>query len=126
MRKECGLAEGVEGLDNHPEIKLPFGDWMRASPLKKAVVSIKDYTTPKKHTSVRSRLFEKFKQTMEKENKVMVAPHVEEEISLKMESVAVKKELEVQQRNEKPSQGTDQEMDIGNPTEYGSSNGTLS
>ncbi|KAL8496990.1 hypothetical protein ACS0TY_020609 [Phlomoides rotata] len=39
MRRECDLAEGEADLDDIPEEKLPFGEWMRASPMKKASVT---------------------------------------------------------------------------------------
>ncbi|KAL8501062.1 hypothetical protein ACS0TY_020581 [Phlomoides rotata] len=126
MRKEFDLAERVEGLENLPETKLPFGDWMRAFPLKKAAVRIKDNTTPKEHTSVRKCLFEKFKQSMERESKATVPSQVEEEIRLQMGSVAVRKKLEEKLRGKKSPQGTDQEMETGNPIDFCSSNRTPS
>ncbi|KAL8546388.1 hypothetical protein ACS0TY_006204 [Phlomoides rotata] len=39
MRKECDLTEGPDDFESIQESKLPFGEWMRASPMKKASVS---------------------------------------------------------------------------------------
>ncbi|KAL8555996.1 hypothetical protein ACS0TY_003708 [Phlomoides rotata] len=110
LRKECDLAEGEIGLDNIPETKLPFGDWMRASPMKQAAVSTKDNTVPKELTSARRRLFEKFKQSMEGEGNSTMATKVEEDISLHLEKVAVTLVSERVSKFGEQTKGTEQEM----------------
>ncbi|KAL8556060.1 hypothetical protein ACS0TY_003750 [Phlomoides rotata] len=39
MRRECDLTEGATELDELPEEKLPFREWLRASPMKKASIT---------------------------------------------------------------------------------------
>ncbi|KAL8470086.1 hypothetical protein ACS0TY_032815 [Phlomoides rotata] len=60
MRRECDLAEGGDDLDGMPEDNLPFGEWMRASPMKKASVSMEEQRRPVVNP-LRRQLFKKFK-----------------------------------------------------------------
>ncbi|KAL8524893.1 hypothetical protein ACS0TY_014497 [Phlomoides rotata] len=52
MKRECDLVEGEEIVTDLPDEKLPFGEWMRASPSKKATVITKENKTPKFDTSI--------------------------------------------------------------------------
>ncbi|KAL8491100.1 hypothetical protein ACS0TY_022940 [Phlomoides rotata] len=63
MRRECDLAEGGDDLNGIPDDSLPFGKWMRASPMKKASVSSEEQRRPMVNP-LRRQLFEKFKQEM--------------------------------------------------------------
>ncbi|KAL8512437.1 hypothetical protein ACS0TY_018782 [Phlomoides rotata] len=67
MRKECDLLEGVAEIEEIPEEKLPYGEWMRASPMKNAAVTVTEQKTPKDCSSLRRKLFEKFKQSIREE-----------------------------------------------------------
>ncbi|KAL8476642.1 hypothetical protein ACS0TY_029076 [Phlomoides rotata] len=71
MRRECDLAEGVADVADLPEDKLPFGEWMRASPMKKATVSVDDHKKQGDNTSLRRQLFDNFRQklNMDRESK---------------------------------------------------------
>ncbi|KAL8477664.1 hypothetical protein ACS0TY_029820 [Phlomoides rotata] len=66
MRRECDLAEGGEDLDAIPEEKLPFGEWMRASPMRKATVTTEEGKKPADN-SLRRKLFDEFTQKMRSE-----------------------------------------------------------
>ncbi|KAL8548227.1 hypothetical protein ACS0TY_007521 [Phlomoides rotata] len=63
MRRECDLAEGVDELEDLPEEKLPFGEWMRASPMKKMPITVDENQRPIENT-LRRQLFDNFKQRM--------------------------------------------------------------
>ncbi|KAL8502305.1 hypothetical protein ACS0TY_021443 [Phlomoides rotata] len=67
MRKECDLGSGMEGLEALPETKLPFGEWMRASPSKNATIITEENQRSTEQSSLRRRLFEKFKQSLDAE-----------------------------------------------------------
>ncbi|KAL8523277.1 hypothetical protein ACS0TY_013308 [Phlomoides rotata] len=64
MRRECDLAEGVETLEDISKDKIPFREWMRASPLKKASISVDGNKIAKDTTSLRRKLFDNFRQTL--------------------------------------------------------------
>lgn len=59
MRRECDFVEEVCEIKDLPEERLSFGDWLRASPLKKASVITS--------TSIRRKLFEKFRRDLQEE-----------------------------------------------------------
>ncbi|KAL8477833.1 hypothetical protein ACS0TY_029939 [Phlomoides rotata] len=61
MRRECDLGSGMEGLEDLPETRLLFGEWIRASSMKKATVITEESRRPTDSSSLRRRLFEKFK-----------------------------------------------------------------
>ncbi|KAL8545881.1 hypothetical protein ACS0TY_005847 [Phlomoides rotata] len=67
MRNECDLIDGSKLMENLPNTKLPFGDWMRASPGKKTLVSMEANTPKRENTSMRRQLFEKFKESVTKD-----------------------------------------------------------
>ncbi|KAL8456284.1 hypothetical protein ACS0TY_034481 [Phlomoides rotata] len=54
-------------MENLPDTKLPFGDWLRASPGKKATVSMEVNPQKRESTSIRRQLFEKFVESVTKE-----------------------------------------------------------
>ncbi|KAL8507188.1 hypothetical protein ACS0TY_017917 [Phlomoides rotata] len=64
MRCECDLADGGDEMEDLPDEKLPFGEWMRASPMKKATVSLDDQKNPKESVTLRWKLFDRFKQSI--------------------------------------------------------------
>ncbi|KAL8473666.1 hypothetical protein ACS0TY_030493 [Phlomoides rotata] len=66
MRWECDLAEWGEDLDAIPEEKLPFGEWMRASPMRKATITTEEGKKPADN-SLRRKLFDEFTQKMRSE-----------------------------------------------------------
>ncbi|KAL8457951.1 hypothetical protein ACS0TY_035719 [Phlomoides rotata] len=52
LRRECDLVNGSEGLEDLPETKLPFGEWMRTSPIKKAAVCMEGNRRPVEQSSM--------------------------------------------------------------------------
>ncbi|KAL8469934.1 hypothetical protein ACS0TY_032703 [Phlomoides rotata] len=56
-------------MDKIPEGKLPFGEWMRASLMKKASVTLDDNKKPSDN-SLRRRLFDEFKQGLQVDRNV--------------------------------------------------------
>ncbi|KAL8497271.1 hypothetical protein ACS0TY_020817 [Phlomoides rotata] len=56
MRHECDLADGGDEVEDLVDEKLPFGEWMRASPMKKAEVSLDDQNKPKENGTLRRQL----------------------------------------------------------------------
>ncbi|KAL8514793.1 hypothetical protein ACS0TY_013756 [Phlomoides rotata] len=40
MRRECDLADEGDEVEDLSDEKLPFGEWMRASPMKKTIVEL--------------------------------------------------------------------------------------
>ncbi|KAL8520178.1 hypothetical protein ACS0TY_010918 [Phlomoides rotata] len=67
MRRECHLLDGSKIIENLPDTKLPFGDWLRDSPGKKATVSMEVNPPKRESTSIRRQLFEKFVESVTKE-----------------------------------------------------------
>lgn len=65
MKKECDLAEDFEGIRTMAEEKLPYGEWLRASPFKKASVSTERRQNTEGTSSLRRRLFEAFKRNIQ-------------------------------------------------------------
>ncbi|KAL8554643.1 hypothetical protein ACS0TY_002727 [Phlomoides rotata] len=53
MRRECDLTEGVEVVEDLSGEKLSVGEWMRASPLKKASISVDENMKQTKNISLR-------------------------------------------------------------------------
>ncbi|KAL8511697.1 hypothetical protein ACS0TY_018211 [Phlomoides rotata] len=64
MRRECDLADGGDEMEDLLDEKLPFGEWMRVLPMKKATVSLDDQKNPKESGTLRRKLFERFKQSI--------------------------------------------------------------
>ncbi|KAL8502097.1 hypothetical protein ACS0TY_021279 [Phlomoides rotata] len=56
MRHECDLADGGDEVEDLANEKLPFGEWMRASPMKNAAVSLDDQNKPKESDTLRRQL----------------------------------------------------------------------
>lgn len=67
MRRECDLTEGSSELESLSDDKLPFGEWMKASPMKTASVSIAGQGKNSDNFSLRRQLFEQFKQNIVEE-----------------------------------------------------------
>ncbi|KAL8487502.1 hypothetical protein ACS0TY_023981 [Phlomoides rotata] len=100
MHRECDLAEGMDEIEELLEDELPFGEWMRASPMKKESVTIEENRKPIKST-LRRKLFDSFKkkmklsrdmeneQTSEQWNETKHDDTELEEISAHMEKVSV-------------------------------------
>lgn len=66
MRRECDLIEGATEIRSIPEDKLPYGEWLRASPMKRTVISTAE--PPKINTpSLRRTLFENFRRAAKAE-----------------------------------------------------------
>ncbi|KAL8461739.1 hypothetical protein ACS0TY_033007 [Phlomoides rotata] len=63
MKRECDLGEDCEDIRNIQDDKLPFGEWMRATPGKLAAVSTGEHRAPNDNFSLRKNHFERFKQT---------------------------------------------------------------
>ncbi|KAL8528322.1 hypothetical protein ACS0TY_005940 [Phlomoides rotata] len=61
MRRECDLVDGSIDLGSIPDSKLPFREWLKASPMKQATVKTDKQQRPPKKESLRKKLFEKFK-----------------------------------------------------------------
>ncbi|KAL8555772.1 hypothetical protein ACS0TY_003548 [Phlomoides rotata] len=61
---ECDLAEGLNMMASLSNEKLPFGEWMKAPPSKKADISTLEQTSKPEESSIRRRLFEKFKRSI--------------------------------------------------------------
>ncbi|KAL8519998.1 hypothetical protein ACS0TY_010797 [Phlomoides rotata] len=68
MRKEYDLVDGSKLMENILDTKFPFGEWMRASPGKKALISMEEHTPIRENTSMRQQLFEKFKESVTKDD----------------------------------------------------------
>lgn len=68
MRRECDLTEDMDDLLRLPDSKLPYGEWMRASPYKKASVSTEHARPEKGEWTLRRRLFEDFKRKVKSES----------------------------------------------------------
>ncbi|KAL8543414.1 hypothetical protein ACS0TY_004086 [Phlomoides rotata] len=64
MRMECDLAEGLNIMMSIADEKLPFREWMKASPSKKAAISTSEQTGKPEESSIRRRLFEKFRRSI--------------------------------------------------------------
>lgn len=69
MRRECDIVDDSDEIHNLPDKKLPFGEWMRASPFKKAAISTKVTGSKQGTWSQRRRLFEEFKQNIQKKKR---------------------------------------------------------
>lgn len=68
MKRECDLLAGADIIRNLEDVKLPFGEWLRASPFKKASVSSGYPKQDSEPVSMRRKFFEKFKKNILDEN----------------------------------------------------------
>ncbi|KAL8491590.1 hypothetical protein ACS0TY_023257 [Phlomoides rotata] len=62
--KKCDLMEGEDSVATIPDEKLPFGEWLRASPSKQATVSSDARKLNVEKTSLHRHLFERFKESV--------------------------------------------------------------
>ncbi|KAL8515009.1 hypothetical protein ACS0TY_013919 [Phlomoides rotata] len=69
MKHECDLVVGEESLIELPDERLPFGDWLRASPEKQARVSFEARRQNTDTSSLRRKRFEKFKDNIDSKNR---------------------------------------------------------
>ncbi|KAL8512470.1 hypothetical protein ACS0TY_018808 [Phlomoides rotata] len=68
MKRECDfVAEKKELLNIHDD-KLPFGEWIKASPAKKASVTTMNTKEKRVNSPLQRRLFEKLKVELEEDN----------------------------------------------------------
>ncbi|KAL8457682.1 hypothetical protein ACS0TY_035523 [Phlomoides rotata] len=61
MKRECDLVEEGEHLLEVPDAKLPFGDWLRASPAKRPSVTTINQEPAREISPTRRRLFDNFR-----------------------------------------------------------------
>ncbi|KAL8470414.1 hypothetical protein ACS0TY_033045 [Phlomoides rotata] len=104
MRKECDLVEGSTLMEKLPNTKLPFRDWLRASPGKKALISMEEQKPLCEPTLIRWQLFEKFKERIVKgdgnldeepgrdEQASAIHRQVEDDMCAQLEMIVVKME----------------------------------
>ncbi|KAL8511716.1 hypothetical protein ACS0TY_018227 [Phlomoides rotata] len=69
MKRDCDLVEGEENEINVADDKLPFGEWLRASPGKTVTISSMARCGNTDKSSLRRQLFERFKESVRTENK---------------------------------------------------------
>ncbi|KAL8464989.1 hypothetical protein ACS0TY_034462 [Phlomoides rotata] len=68
MRKECDLVDGSTDLSSIPDSKLPFGEWLKASPMKQATVRTNEQRRAPVKKSLRKQFFKRFKQSIHEED----------------------------------------------------------
>ncbi|KAL8497264.1 hypothetical protein ACS0TY_020810 [Phlomoides rotata] len=64
MKMGCGLIEEEENVTMILDEKLPFGEWLRASPSKQVTVFSEARRMNTNNTSLRRQLFECFKESV--------------------------------------------------------------
>lgn len=71
MKREFDLGEGLEELEHLTDEQFPFGDELRASPMKQASVTAnKQAKLREGNTTLRRQLFERFKRSVREEHSV--------------------------------------------------------
>lgn len=65
------MTERNEDMRDIPEERPPFGDWMRASPMKTISVTTMDKPRNRDNFSLRHKLFENFKKNIMDESELM-------------------------------------------------------
>lgn len=92
MRRECDLTDSSQEILDLSEEELPYGEWMRVSPLKKAVVTTSEIQRDPA-SNVRKALFENFRKSV-----LQKIPREEEEGT---ESITIRETHEVKALGEK-------------------------
>ncbi|KAL8488130.1 hypothetical protein ACS0TY_024425 [Phlomoides rotata] len=70
MKRKCNFVDEKKELLNIHEDKLPFGEWIKASPAKKASVTTENTKVKRVTSPLRRRLFEKLQAEIAEENSV--------------------------------------------------------
>ncbi|KAL8520778.1 hypothetical protein ACS0TY_011363 [Phlomoides rotata] len=61
MKRECDILSGSEKRLALTDESLPFGEWMKESPIKQTTIKTEEYGGTNNNHTLRRRLFEKYK-----------------------------------------------------------------